>query len=140
LAWLLYGRTPLGEGRPDPLRRLLGPVYLGMESKWKVDELYDWLIVRRYVAFSRFLGETIDGRFWHDWFHDTLLARGFRQGTRWLAEGFDVPVVDGFFLGLARLTSRAAGGLRRLQTGYVRNYALALLAGTVVVLSLLLFG
>ena len=140
LAWLLYGRTPLAEGRPDPLRRLLGPLFVGMENKWKVDELYDWLIVRRYVDLSRFLAETVDGRFWHDWFHDSLLARSFRRGTRWLSDGFDLPIVDGFFNGLARLTGRAAGGLRSLQTGYVRNYALALLAGAVVVLSLLLFG
>jgi len=140
LAWLLYGRSPLAEGQPDPLRRLLGPVFVGMQNKWKVDELYDWLIVRRYVSLSRFLAESVDGRFWHDWFHDSVLAQGFRRSTSWLSYGFDLPVVDGFFNGLARLIGQAAAGLRRLQTGYARNYALALLGGAVVVLGLLLFG
>ncbi len=134
IAWLVYGRNPLEQGAPDPLRRLLGPVFSGIERMWKVDEFYDWLVVRRYVALAGFLADVIDARFWHDWFHDTLLARSFRQGTRWLAEGFDLPVIDGAANGLAALTQAAAQRLRRLQTGYVRNYALSFLLGAVVLL------
>ena len=138
LAWLLYGRQPLKDGQPDPLRRLLGPLFVGMENKWKVDEIYDFLVIRRYVHLSQFLAEVVDGRFWHDWFHDTLIARSFRAGTRWLSDGFDLPVIDGAANGLAALTQGVALRLRQLQTGYVRQYALALVVGGVVVLGLLL--
>jgi len=134
-AWLLYGRRPLAEGEADPLRRLLGPVFVGIQNKWWIDEFYDWLLVRRYVRLAAFLAEVIDGRFWHDWFHDTLMARSFRMGTRWLAEPFDLGVIDGAANGLADLIKAAAGRLHRLQTGFVRNYALALFLGAVGLLA-----
>jgi NADH-quinone oxidoreductase subunit L len=43
-------------------------------------------------------------------------------------------VIDGAANGLGALAGRAAGLLRRLQTGYVRNYALALFVGVIVLL------
>jgi NADH-quinone oxidoreductase subunit L len=140
LAWWLYGREPLREGQPDPLRRYLGPIFVGMENKWWVDELYNFLFIRPYVVLAGFLAEVVDWRFWHDWFHDTVLARSFRAGTRWLNEGFDLRVIDGVANGLGKLTKNAASGLRHLQTGYVRNYALSVLVGVVLVLSYFLFG
>jgi len=138
LAWVLYGRRPLTEGQPDPLRRLLGPIYAGMENKWWVDEIYGLLILRPYGALSRFLAEQVDGRFWHDWFHDRLVAAAFRGFSHWLAWGFDLPVIDGAGAALAAGTRRLAGGLGRLQTGYVRNYAALILVGLVVLLAVFL--
>ena len=135
LAWLLYGRRTLREGQPDPLLRLLGPVFRGMERKWWVDELYGFLIIRPYVGLSRALAEVVDGRFWHDWFHDVALARSFRTATNWLAQAFDLRVIDGAANGLGRLTQRAASRLRTLQTGYVRSYALYVLIGALLLLS-----
>jgi NADH-quinone oxidoreductase subunit L len=134
LSWWLYGRRELAKGALDPLRRRLGPVFVGMERKWGVDEAYDFLFIRRYVGLARFLGDVVEGRFWHDWFHDSVLGRAYREGTRWLSDGFDLPVIDGFFNGLATLAARLGGSLRRLQTGYVRTYALSLLLGVVAVL------
>jgi NADH-quinone oxidoreductase subunit L len=139
-AWLIYGRRPLAEGQPDPLRRILGPVFVALENKYWVDELYDVLFVRRYVQLSEFLGIVVDGRWWHDGFHDGILARGFRGLTHWLAWGFDLPVIDGAAERLADWTRRAAAALRRVQTGYVRNYALSVLIGLVLVLSYLLYS
>jgi NADH-quinone oxidoreductase subunit L len=138
-AWLLYGRKTLAAGEADPLTRMLGLLFTALNRKWYVDELYDWLFVRRYVAAAGWLANTLDGRFWHDWFHDTLLARSFRLGTRWLNESFDLPVIDGAFNGLAHLTQRAANRLRTLQTGYVRNYAISVFVGLLLVMSYLLF-
>jgi NADH-quinone oxidoreductase subunit L len=133
-AWLLYGRRPLAEGEADPLGRLLGRIFVGIQNKWWVDEFYDWLVVRRYAQLSAFLADVVDGHFWHDWFHDTLIARSFREGTRWMAEAFDLRVIDAAANALADLTQAAAGRLRRLQTGFVRNYALSLLLGVVALL------
>jgi len=138
-AWLLYGRKTLAAGEADPLTRMLGPLFTALNRKWYVDELYDWLFVRRYVAAAGWLADTLEGRFWHDWFHDTLLARSFRLGTRWLNESFDLPVIDGAFNGLAHLTQRSANRLRTLQTGYVRNYAISVFVGLLLVMSYLLF-
>jgi len=139
LAWTVYGRKTLPAGGADPLSRGLGPLFTALNRKWWVDELYDWLFVRRYVAAAGWLANTLDGRFWHDWFHDTLLARSFRRGTRWLSEGFDLPVIDGAANGLAQLIQRAAAGLRTVQTGYVRNYAISVFVGLLLVMSYLLF-
>ena len=45
-------------------------------------------------------------------------------------------MIDGAVNGLASLFSSGANGLRRLQTGLVRNYALGIAAGAVVLLVL----
>jgi len=64
------------------------------------------------------------------------LLEGSRQGL-W---PFDDYVVDGAVNGMARLTQGISGVLRRLQTGVVQNYALAIVLGVVVVIGLMLFG
>ena len=138
LAYLIYGRITLKAGQPDPLRSKLGQLFVWLNRKWYVDELYDWLIVRRYVALSAFLADVIDWRFWHDWFHDTVLARTFRRTTGWLATGFDLPIIDGAANGLGDLVKAGADRLRTLQTGYVRNYAISLFVGLILMLSYLL--
>jgi NADH-quinone oxidoreductase subunit L len=139
-AWLLYGRSPLQHGQPDPLKRVLGPVFTAIENKYWIDELYVVLVIRPYIALSKFLAEVVDWRWWHDGFHDGLLARGFRGLTGWLAWGFDLPIIDGAAARLAAWTQSFAGLLRRAQTGYVRNYALSVLVGLVLVLSYILFA
>jgi NADH-quinone oxidoreductase subunit L len=58
-----------------------------------------------------------------------------------LADGFaafDRRGIDGLVNGSARLTGTLAGWGRRLQTGFVRSYALAVLAGAVLVTVLFL--
>ncbi len=109
-----------------------------MENKWWVDELYQRLVIGPYVSLARWLADTVDGRFWHDWFHDVVLAGSFRKAAGWLAGPFDLGVVDAAGSGLGRLTRGAAGRLQRLQTGYVRNYALALLIGLLLMFGIIL--
>jgi NADH-quinone oxidoreductase subunit L len=140
LSWLLYGRKTMEAGESDPLRAILGPVFVGMENKWWVDELYELLFVRPYVWLADFLADTIDWRFWHDWFHDDVLGAIYQNGSRWLATAFDLRVIDAIANGLGAVTQGAAVRLRNLQTGYVRNYALAVLVGGLLVLSYFIFG
>jgi NADH-quinone oxidoreductase subunit L len=74
---------------------------------------------------------------------DDLYRTAIVTPGRWVADGavwVDVHVVDGAVNGLGRATCGLAGGGRRLQTGFVRSYALAVLLGTVVVLALLAGG
>jgi NADH-quinone oxidoreductase subunit L len=109
-----------------------------LEHKWWVDELYWAVILNPYITLSRFLAEVIDWRFWHDWFHNTVIARSFRQSARWLAEAFDLGFIDGIANGLASVTVRFAGSLRKIQTGYVRNYALTVFLGVIVIIGYLI--
>jgi NADH-quinone oxidoreductase subunit L len=127
------------EGQQDPLRKILGPLFTVMENKYWVDEFYQLIIIRPYVALASFLADIIDWRFWHDWFHDSVLARSFRGATHWLAMGFDLPVIDGAANGLANLIKGISTRLRVLQTGFVRNYALSFFVGLLLVLSYFLF-
>jgi NADH-quinone oxidoreductase subunit L len=125
--------------RPDdPLRRWLGPIFTGMENKWWVDELYWAIILRPYITLSRFFAEVIDWRFWHDWFHDTVIARSFKSLAAFLAGAFDLGFIDGIANGLASITVGFAGRLRRIQTGYVRNYALTVFLGVIVIIGYLI--
>jgi NADH-quinone oxidoreductase subunit L len=56
--------------------------------------------------------------------------------ARFLAEGFDRRVIDGAVNGVGSLFRASAGGLRTLQTGLVRNYALGVAFGAVALLIL----
>ena len=47
-------------------------------------------------------------------------------------------MIDGIVNGVGRAVAAWGAGLRRLQTGYVVNYALTMLAGAVVVVAFLL--
>ena len=138
LAWLLYGRKPLEEGEEDPLARSLGPVFTWINRKWYVDEIYRFLFLDRYQDLAKFLSKTLDWEIWHDWFHDRVIGAAYRQGSRILAQPIDLGLIDGAANGLARMVDRAAGGLGKLQTGFVRNYALAVFTGVVIILGYLL--
>jgi NADH-quinone oxidoreductase subunit L len=139
ISWLLYGRKPLSAGQKDPLKKPLGFIFTGMERKWLVDELYGVIILRPYTAISRFLADVIDWRFWHDWFHDKVIAGTYQFLSRTVLNLWaDQRGIDAFFNGLGELTKRISAGLRRLQNGFVRSYALAVLAGVVVILGYLL--
>lgn len=138
LAWRIYGKKFMKKGEPDPLRKPLGGIFVILENKYYVDELYEKIIVNPYISVASFLADVIDWRFWHDWFHDSVLARVFKDGARWLAMGFDLPVIDGAANGLAKVVQWSAGKLRTLQTGYVRNYALSLFIGFLLFLSYIL--
>ncbi len=144
LAYVLYFRrypeflkTPPARRKADPLGNILGPVYVGMEHKWWVDELYWKVILNPYIALSRFLADAVDWRFWHDWFHEVVIAGGYRQLSRLLSVRVDLGVIDAIANGLATVTQASAGRLRRVETGYVRNYALAVFLGVVVIIGYL---
>ncbi len=138
LSWLLYGRKPLAQGQTDPLKRILGPLFVGMENKWWIDELYWAVILNPYIALAKFFADVIDWNFWHDWFHDTIIAKTFRGLAKFLAEPVDLGIIDGIANGLADGTKALADNLRRLQTGFVRNYALSVFMGVIVILGYLI--
>ena len=144
-AWMFYSlryqelqRLPFAKRPDDPLRSWLGPLFTLWENKYKIDELYKLVILDPYVSLSQFLAQTIDGRFWHDWFHDVVIAGGFKAVTGVLAVQVDLGFIDGVANGLARLSQGIAARMSRLQTGFVRNYALATFLGVVIILGYLI--
>jgi NADH-quinone oxidoreductase subunit L len=144
LGYLMYGRRypamlalPAARRPEDPLVAIIGPVFSALKNKWWVDELYWLVILDPYVALSKWLAEVVDWRFWHDWFHDKVIAGGFNLLTRVLSLQVDLGIIDGAANGLGWLAQRSAAGLRSIQTGFVRNYALAILLGMIVILGYL---
>jgi NADH-quinone oxidoreductase subunit L len=140
LAWGLYGRRATGSKASEPLRRLLGPVFVGMEHKWWVDELYDFLIVRPYRGLGNLLvlgeGEAEAGNeIWERWVHRGLIGGGYHLFSQFLANAVDLKIIDDLANNLGRSLQALSTNLRRTQTGYVRNYAFVVFAGAVVILA-----
>jgi NADH-quinone oxidoreductase subunit L len=145
LGYLLYGRRyqeflklPTARRPEDPLVSTIGPVFTALKNKWWVDELYWLVIVNPYVSVSKWLADQVDWRFWHDWFHDKVLAGGFNLLTRVLSVQIDLGIIDGIANGLGTVTQRIAAAMRSIQTGFVRNYALAVFLGMVIILGYLI--
>ncbi len=67
-----------------------------------------------------------------DWLYDRAIVRPLYALSVFLARVFDLGVIDGLVNGLGRAVVWWSAGLRRLQTGYVVNYALTMLAGAVI--------
>ncbi|NDJ53436.1 MAG: hypothetical protein GYB68_10175 [Chloroflexi bacterium] len=133
LGWLVYGRSPSQSSEDqDPLAST-GPLFGFLEAKWYWDELYEAVLIRPFTRLSDFFANTLDWNVFHDWFHDTLLSGFFVGGSQIMSKPIDQGVVDGTVNGLANLVSGSSRGLRRIQTGFVRNYALVVALGVVVI-------
>ena len=71
------------------------------------------------------------------WGVDALYSAAFGSGGAFVAAeaaALDSVVIDGTVNGVGTAVRRAGSQLRRLQTGYVRNYALGIAAGAALVL------
>jgi NADH-quinone oxidoreductase subunit L len=73
-----------------------------------------------------------------DWLYDRLVVRPLFALSGFLASVIDLRVIDGAVNGVGRAVVTWASGFRRLQTGYVVNYALTMLAGAVAIVGFLL--
>jgi len=71
--------------------------------------------------------------------YDLILAALFggpgREAANVAAYTVDARIIDGAVDGVATVVRRGGGQLRRLQSGYVRSYALGITAGTVLLLA-----
>ena len=140
ISWLIYGRKPLKTGQPDPLKKPLGFIFTGMENKWFVDEGYWAVIINPFVKISYFLADVIDWRFWHDWFHETVIAGTYNWISEIMLNRYaDQKGIDAFANGLGSVTQNISAAMRKVQNGFVRSYALSVLLGIVLILGYLLF-
>jgi NADH-quinone oxidoreductase subunit L len=103
--YYLNNQSKLQVGTRDPLYHYTGDLWEMLENAWYFDKIYE-----KY-----------------------LVVPGFRQLAAFLAKIFDTQGIDGMVNGVGRAFMRASASVRALQTGYLRNYALAFLIGVVVV-------
>jgi NADH-quinone oxidoreductase subunit L len=75
----------------------------------------------------------------HAWYidaaFDRFIARPSTALATFSASVIDTKVIDGAVRGVATLVSTTGDRLRKVQTGYVRNYALGIIGGTVVLVA-----
>jgi NADH-quinone oxidoreductase subunit L len=135
IAYILYKKDP-SFALATRLRLKFAFLHRPLENKYYVDEFYNFVFVGGTLAFSRMLS----------WF-DANIVDGIVNGVRHvtvvlLGHGsnlFDRFVVDGAVNGVA---STARGGsrlFRKLQSGFVQNYALVMGGGIVLVAAVYLF-
>jgi NADH-quinone oxidoreductase subunit L len=118
-----------------PARRLaerFRALYRLVSRKYYVDEIYGRVFVGGTLLLGR-LAAWFDGRV-----IDGLVDGAARlvRGSSSVSIRFDEGVVDGAVNGVGRVHRVLSAGLRRLQTGYVYNYALAIVIGLVVLVTL----
>lgn len=103
---VLLGLIGIGIGFAVFGKKPLTPMPKILEDKYKVDELYDEVVVNPIETISR-------------------------EG---LWKIVDVKLIDGFVNGAARLFGGISGILRYTQTGFARNYAAVILVGAIIVI------
>jgi NADH-quinone oxidoreductase subunit L len=136
----IYGRNKAVVNRRDPLQNMAttAPIFGLANARLYWDEIYNRLIERPFNWLAKFLADVIDWRFWHDYVHDQVIGKGFNTISRILANPVDLGLIDGAVNGIGAVTKWISGGARRIQTGYVRTYAITLLLGVVVVIIVLM--
>jgi NADH-quinone oxidoreductase subunit L len=133
VAWRFYVTKPDIASR---LARDYSGAHRTLTNKYYVDELYDATIVRGTLGGGRSL-----------WTFDRAVIDGAVDGsgwvtrfTSWLSHLFDKWVVDGLVNLVGWGTGESSFGFRKIQTGLIQNYALLMLAGVFVFLSVYLLA
>jgi NADH-quinone oxidoreductase subunit L len=97
---------------------------------------FDWLALRRrYAGAWRTLAE----RLYVDQVYEFFTVTLGRALAAFLAVTVDQRIIDGAVNGAAELVGTGARSGRRLQSGLVRNYALGVLGGAVLIVAFLVF-
>ncbi|WP_445143837.1 NADH-quinone oxidoreductase subunit L [Dyella sp. Tek66A03] len=77
----------------------------------------------------------LNHKYWFDAVYYIVFARGGIALGRALWKGGDAAVIDGVLIdGSAGLVQRIAGGVRRLQSGYLYHYVFAMILGLILLL------
>ncbi len=83
----------------------------------------------------KFVHKVLDNKYYVDRFNEIVFAGGSRFLGKLLWQNGDVRVIDGVIInGSAKTVGWIAGIVRRLQTGYLYNYAFAMIFGLLFLL------
>ena len=92
---------------------------------------------RRMIDRVPGLHRLVYNKYWIDEIYDILFVNSIVEFSRFLWKAFDETVVDGIVNGVARVVRGWGGVLRWLQSGLLKDYALSILVGIVVVIGYL---
>ena len=109
MAWVLYGRRPLEwtSEAHDPLRKTLGRLYVHLENKWYIDEIWSWIVRKGLFRVA--------------------------AACAW----FDRNIVDGAVDLVGFMTARIGIGMQPIQSGRLQNYILMIFLSVILLLGLL---
>jgi NADH-quinone oxidoreductase subunit L len=104
------------------------------------DEIYFRFIENPYNVASKWLANRLDWELWHNFFHERVIFGSYHAAAKGLSNNIDRGAIDrGILMVGAQGVALFSRRLRRVQTGYVRTYALTVVFGTVVILLVILF-
>ena len=140
IGYLVYRKVEVDE--PDPLAKMLGPVYTLLQNKYYFDELYSYIFVRPAkwvsVQFSYYFldRKVIDG---------LLHVVGMFVGIvgNFLRNFIDKPIINGIGDFVGESTKKIGVQSRLIQSGRIQQYmivGLATLAAFVVLIYYLVVG
>jgi NADH-quinone oxidoreductase subunit L len=115
----------------------IGTVYYAWSVYSSYGLEYDALLAERFGGLYQAWKDTY---YWDDFYNNVVVDTLIDGIGRKAFAAFDTHVVDGAVNGVARLSQRASGALRLVQTGIVQNYALGLVLGVALVIGIMLFG
>ncbi len=107
---------------------LLGVIIALLSYAWRPGALW---------AFARalpFLYRLVAGKYFVDEIYAALITRPGRRLSEFISAHFDLGVIDATVNGIGWLTAKFGSTVRRMQTGFVRNYALYFVGASVLVL------
>lgn len=78
----------------------------------------------------------LENKYYMDWFNENVLARGARGLGIGLWRGGDEKLIDGALVnGSWKLVGWVSGVVRKVQTGYIYHYALAMIMGIFILIT-----
>ena len=121
---------------PETVSQRFNGVYTLLYNKYYIDELYDAAVVNPAKRLARtclsfdlsFIDWLVNGAAW------------LTRFVSWVSHKFDIYVVDGIINSFATVVEYNSGIWRRLQTGYLQNYALIFVVGIIILIGRILFG
>ncbi|MGJ3238595.1 MAG: proton-conducting transporter membrane subunit [Anaerolineae bacterium] len=129
-----------GELGVDPLYKepATRQLWVAANRRLYSDDLYHAIFLYPYERVGKFLAETLDWDFWHDYLHNNVIKKGFDAVAEILSKPIDAGLIDGVVNGVGKVVNFLSGRSRGIQTGYVRTYAVAVFLGVVLVIVLML--
>ena len=107
-AWFLYIAKP---DIPGKIKETFKPIYVILDKKYYIDELYSW-----------------------------LFAGGTRKLGTFFWKFGDIKLIDGLIVnGSAKMVGWFATVVKRVQTGYIYHYAFTMIVGIFAILTLWLY-
>ena len=132
LGYLFYIKNPK---LPDTWAARLGALYRASYNKYWIDEIYGWAITRRTMDLARAVFS-----------FDSKVVDGAVNGSAWMTRGTSVVTggtdkyfVDGLVNAIANFVVRLMSPIvRAAQTGFTQNYALVMVIGLLVAVTIYL--